>query len=229
MIAALLFAGLLAATPPEKPLHLDGLAGAPEYLAAATSLTLQLELDSAQRVVDLGLKKFPAAQGFHLKQGDIHRARGKVAEAFYEYQWELLRAGTTDTGTAAAKAIGGFMTSDKRGLDVDEIHTVLLAMVKLQNDGKAALADLKRVEDRRGVRFVLSVLIAEAHVQARDLEPAARIYRNLIARDGYFIPAYVELAGVLRLQGQAKEADAFTARARELDPNHPSLQPAGPR
>lgn len=229
MIAALLFAGILvAAPPPEKPVHLEGLKGVPEFLAAATSLTLQKELDSAQRVVDLGQEKFPSAQGFHLKQGDIHRARGKTAEAFYEYQWELLRAGNTDTGIAAAKAIAGFMSSDKRGLDVDEIHSVLMAMVKLQNDGKTALADLKRVEDSRGVRFVLSVLIAEAHVQARDLEPAARIYRNLIARDAYFVPAYVELAGVLRLQGQTKEADAFTARAREIDPQHPSLRPAGP-
>jgi tetratricopeptide (TPR) repeat protein len=230
MIAAFLFAGLLAATPPaEKPLHLEGLKGAPEFLAAATSLTNQKEFDAAQRVVDLGLQKFPAAQGFHLKQGHLHEARGKVAEAFYEYQWELLRSGNSETGVAAAQAIGAIMTSERRGLEIDEIHTVILAMSKLPLDGKGALRDLKRVEDGRGVRFVLSLLLAEAHVQARDLEPAARIYRSLIARDAYFVPAYVELAGVLRLQGLAKEADKFTARARELDPQHPSLQPAGLR
>ena len=197
--------------------------GPAEYIAVATSLTLQQDFEDAQRVIDKGKARFPKAHGFHLKQGDLHDARGKVAEAFWEFQWELMRAGYVETGPAASRAIAAYVQSDRRGLDFDEIHVTLLAMAKLDSDPKCALADLKRVEEMRGPRFALSFLLGEAHVVNRNLDTAAGIFRNLITRDPYFVPAYVELAGVLRLQGKAKDAESLDAKARSIDPSHPSL------
>lgn len=224
---------LLAAQPapkPGKPASARSLddGGPAEYIAVATSLTLQMDLDDAQRVVDKGRSRFPKAHGFHLKQGNIHLARGKAAEAFYEYQYELMRAGFHESGPAAGRAIAAMIKSNARGPEYDEIQRCILAMAKLRVDGKAAHADFKSIEDARGVRYVLSVFIAEAHVQMRNYDVAARVYRSLIARDPYFVPAYVELAGVLRLQGKKKEAADLDAKARAIDASHPSLQPARP-
>lgn len=224
--ALLLAVQVLAAQPePGKPSTKRDLesSGPMEYIAAATSLTLQNDFDDAQRVIDRGRARFPEAQGFHLKQGDLCQARGKIIEAFYEFQWELMRAGSVETGPAAGRAIAALVKSEQRGLEYDEIHVVLLAMAKLHSDPAGALADLKRVEETRGPRFALTLLIAEAHVQNRNLDTAVGLYRTLITRDPHFVPAYVELAGVLRLQQKPKDAEALDAKARAIDPRHPSL------
>jgi len=229
----LLALGLLAAQPatvkPDKPAvnrDLDGKNSGPaEFIAAATSLTLQQDFEDAQKVIDKGRARFPKAHGFHLKQGDLFDARGKIADAFWEWQWELMRAGAVETGPAASRNIVKYVQSDRRGLEFDEIHVALLSMAKLHSDPKGALFELKKIEEVRGQRFALSFLIAEAHVQNRNLDTAAGIFRNLIARDPYFVPAYVELAGVLRLQGKPKDAESLDAKARGIDPSHPSLGP----
>lgn len=234
MIGPRLFAlaiGILGASAPvvkpDKPATTRDLetAGPAEYIAAATSLTLQQDLDDAQRVIDKGRARFPKAHGFHLKQGDLHDTRGKAAEAFWEWQWELMRAGAIETGPAASRHIAAYVHSDRRGLDFDEIRVALVAMAKLQSDPKGALSDFKKIEETRGQRFALSFLIAEAHVGCRNFDTAAGIFRSLITKDPYFVPAYVELAGVMRLQGKDRDAESLDAKAKGIDPSHPSLSP----
>lgn len=231
-VAPLLALLLLAASPgpvpkdtPAKPVEVRKLEGAgpDEYLTAATALTLDRSLDEAQRVIDKARALFPEAQGFHLKQGDLYVVRGRVADAFYEYQWELMRAGKNDTGTAAARAIASLLKEGARGSEVDEIQKVLLAQTKLQARGREALDDLKKVQDLRGSRFALRMLVAEAQVVAGELDAAETSFRGLIADDRHFVPAYVELGGVLRLKGKPKDAEALDAKARAIDPAHPSF------
>lgn len=211
--------------PPEKAKETRTLekGGPDEYLTAATALTLDRALDEAQRVIDKGRARFPHEHGFHLKQGDLYVVRGRLADAFYEYQWEIMRAGKNDTGTAAAKAITGLFREGARGPEMDEIQKVLVAQAKLRVKGRGALEDLQKVQQVRGSPFALRVLLAEAHVAAGELEAAETAFRALIADDKFFVPAYVELAGVLRLQGKTKEAEALDAKARAIYPEHPSF------
>ena len=226
LLAAILFStATLGASKPSVEVGAHGRAGVQEYLTAATALTLQNELDHAQRAVDKGRAKFPGAHGFHLKQGDIHKARGKLAEAYYEWQWEQWRAGAFETGLAAGNKIAELAKSDARGPEMDEIGTVLSAMARMPADGAGALADLRRVQKDRGDRFALAVLIAGAQVQAKDVAGAEGDYRALLARDPHFVPAMVELAGVLRLLGKHDEAAKLDAKAKTVDPNHPSVFP----
>lgn len=227
-----MIAGILAlvvfATAPAKPgnaLEKRSLekATVDEFLTAATALTLDRSLDEAQRSIDVGRARFPAAQGFHLKQGDLHVVRGRVADAFYEYLWEVMRAGDNDTGSAAARAIGRLIKEGSRGAETDEIQQVLLAQANLMVKSRDALESLRKVQELRGKRFALRMLIAEAQVVAGELDAAESEFRALIAEDKFFVPAYVELAGVLRLKGKPKDAGAMHEKARAMYPDHPSF------
>lgn len=232
LIALLVFAATPSAgklAPPEKAKETRTLenAGPDEYLTAATALTLDRALDEAQRVIDKGRARFPQEQGFHLKQGDLHAVRGRVADAFYEYEWEVMRAGKNDTGAAAAKAIGALLRDGARGAEIDEIQKVLVAQAKLQVKGRGALEDLQKVQATRGERFALRFLVAEAQVAAGELGAAETGFRALTGEDRFFVPAFVELAGVLRLAGKTADADALDAKARAINPEHPSFTAPG--
>ena len=232
MIEGALAALLVFAATPGKPVSPSGKppekrslekAGVDEFLTAATALTLDRALDDAQRVIDLGRVRFPAAQGFHLKQGELLAVRGRVADAFYEYEWEVMRAGRNDTGSAAAKAVGRLLKEGGRGPEVAEIQQVLLAQANLMVRSRDALDSLQKVAAIRGNPFVLRMLIAEAQVVAGELDAAENGFRALIAEDKFFVPAYVELAGVLRLKGKPEDAAALDERARAIYPEHPSF------
>lgn len=223
-----------AAAPPSKakkpPAPAQPIPAADEFLIAATALTLQQEYDDAEKVVRKGQALHPDAHGFHLKLGDILVGRRRPAEAFYEYQWELLRAGDQPSGLVAAKEIGKLFTDvDLRGPEVEELRTVMLASSQVITNPKAAIEALESVQKLRGPRVALRLYLAEAKHQLRQHDAAAAIYRSLIAEDPRLVPAYVELAGVLRVQGKTGEAEALDAKARAIDANHPSLrQPLPP-
>lgn len=177
--------------------------------------------DGAERVVRQGLEECPEAHGFHLKLGEIEAARGAEIEAYYEYQWELLRAGDQrPTGNEAAVRSARLL--DKAG--APEIQQVTKALQYLAaQEPHEALRALEAVYTHRGDRFALRMFRASARHAAGRLEAAEADYRALLERDEFFVPAYIELAKVLRATARPEEAAALERRARDIDPMHWSL------
>src|SRR4051812_32054361 len=163
--------------------------------------------DAAEKIAREGQAKFPWAVGFHLLLGDILVAREKKADAFYEYQWEVMRAGPERPSGKEAQEKAGDLLGEGRGTDVDELRMIVDAVQKMQDEPAASAATLKRYSDRRDA-FVLEVLLAEALVKAEKSGEAVPVYRELIKRDPWFVPAYVDLGLLLEKAGKESEGKA---------------------
>jgi Tfp pilus assembly protein PilF len=227
MMRVVLAALILAAVAPktgkaQKVLHPTT---AEDYLALSAA-ELQLgKYDAAEKTARDGLAKHPESQGFHLALGTIEEARPNPANAFYEYQWEVMRAGAAaPTGKSAAERMGNLLRT-ARGASADEMRKVAEAVVATRQDPPAALKLLSEVYEARGEIFVVRLLLAEANVEAGHGAKAQSILRTLISEDPRFVPAYVDLANALRADGKPKDADAMLAKARDIDPAHWALAP----
>lgn len=191
------------------------------YLLLVTQRLAAGDLDSAERVARHGRAEFPAAHGFELKLGEIQAARGALAEAFYYYQWELLRAGSErQTGDEAAMRSAQIFDEGH----IDEVQRVMEALQDMANQQpQTALQKLEAVRGQRGDRFVLRMYIATARHHAGEMETAESGYRELLRQDDHFVPAYIQLAGLLRARGRTDEAAELEHRARDIDAAHWSL------
>ena len=189
------------------------------YLEGAT-LAATGKLDACEALARKALEDHPASHGFHLLLGDVHSKRGKHADAYYEWQWEFLRAGpVSNTGELASTRIASLLGA-KRGIEVDEVRLVLDAVMLTQKDPKAAYAKLQKIERDRGRRFALRSFMAEALHKQGEAEKAIALYRELLSEDEYFVPGYVQLAALLKKQGKEEEAREKLAKARLIDPDN---------
>lgn len=177
------------------------------------------KIEAAEKLATAALRDHPQAHGFHLLLGDVHLRRKHFADAFYEWQWEFLRAGSgTTTGDLAAARISNLL-SGQRGPEVDEVRRVLDAVMLTVKDPKSAHAALERVEGERGERFALTHFKAEA-LHQQGSEQAADLYRELIRQDPTFVAGYVQLGSFLKSKGREKEALELMAKARGIDPDN---------
>jgi len=183
------------------------------------------EYAAAERIAREGSGHFPQAVGFHLLIGDALAARGKMWDAFFEYQWEALRVGPERPSGAEAQAKAGQILENGRGTDVDELRVIVQAVEQTDADPAASAATLARFAERRPC-FVIDVLLAEAEAKAGRNADAINDYRELIRRDEFFVPAYVELGELLEKAGKAQEGKALVAKARGIDPDHWRLKGA---
>ena len=71
------------------------LSGPPaESFTKAQTLTAERKFSDAEAVLRAGMKQNPGAQGFHLAIGRVLLAKDEPAEAYFEYFYEVLRAGS---------------------------------------------------------------------------------------------------------------------------------------
>jgi tetratricopeptide (TPR) repeat protein len=188
------------------------------HMAQLLALLADGNLEGAEKLAEEGLKNYPASQGFHLALGDIHAARGEAAEALYEYQWELLRAGEArPTGSSAAQSCAELM---KMSNPDAEVTRVLSAMQTMKKDPRGAQREFAALAKSRGDRFILLLYLAESTQTVGDIDEAIRIYRILIERDPYFVPAYVQLGELLDKSGKTGKAKELMDRVRLIDPEH---------
>ncbi len=173
----------------------------------------------AEKTLREGMKRFSDTGGFHLLLGHVYARRSRFADAFFEYQWEILRSGADqETGRAAEQAAEQIL-HQARGPEADEVRRAVTALSKPPQD---ALADLSKLDRERPGTFVLRLWLADQRTRTGDHGGAAALLRELISQDPYFVPAYVSLA---RLPGTPPpEAQKLLARARKIDPQHWSLR-----
>ena len=199
-----------------------------ELLGQAAMEIATNDLAAAEKAARKGLAAYPAAQGFHFDLGEVFNKQGKYAEAFYEYQWEFARdgAGTTDGDLAAARIKA--ILDESRGAETAEVSDVVAAVANTTSDPKGALAALQKVRAKRGARFGLDLLIAEAQVAAAQFPAAEASYQSLLKRDPFCIPTYVEYAAMLDRAGKSKQAEQLREDARAKAPFDPRLAQATP-
>lgn len=194
---------------------------ADDLLQVGTMAVGAKDLAGAEKTARRGLKEFPADHGFHLLLGEVALKQKKYADAFYEYQWEFYRAGPDSvTGKRSVDRIKQILADETRGTDANEVRVVLHAMATSISEPQAAHDALVRVQQERGDRFVLKLLIAETLTHLGQNDQAATIYRSLLKTDPTFVPAYLQLAGVLKKSKKDGEAGKLIAKAREIDPDH---------
>lgn len=201
------------------------LSGTPaDAFAKAEALTAERKYDAAEKVVRESMKQNPAAHGHHLALGKVLLAQGKVADAYYEYFYEALRAGKEAPAADAVKA-GKALLENNRGVEVDEIRRLLKGVDETADDPVAARKTLQSVEKERPPRFVLRFFLAETRLRSGDHEQALLEARALTAEDPRFVPAMVLEAMALRALGKQREAEGVAARAKEIAPSHWCLAP----
>ncbi len=192
-----------------------------DYLALALALREAGDLAAAEAMARKGLHRFPDGGAFHLFLGETLLERKQPVEAFYELQHEALREGIARaTGLEAAKLLAPLLES--HGPEVDEIRLVVGALNAIRSDPASAIQMLEKVQSTRGERFVLTLFLAEATAAAGNRAGAVALYRRLHERDPGFVPAYVELAKLLRYSDPG-EADRLMELARRRDPTNWSL------
>lgn len=90
----------------------------------------------------------------------------------------------------------------------------------MEKDPRSARQLLEELIRKRGDRFVLRLYLCEAVQRTGDVQDAIRIYRDLLQRDPYFVPAYMQLSELLDQSGKFEEATALRTKARSIDPEH---------
>ncbi len=195
-----------------------------DYFQAADFAMEAENYDAAESIAREGQEHFPHAIGFHLLLGDILHGRHKNADAFYEYQWEVMRTGPDRPIGREAQMKASNLFVEGRGTDADEVRTVIAAVKQMSTEPAKSADLLERYASRRDA-FVLRVLCAEAFAKSKQNAEAAAAFRELIKRDPFFVPAYVELGELLQKTGKEQEGKALVAKAREIDPDHWRLKP----
>lgn len=215
---------VLLAAPADRPV-VKADDGQALYQKAVIELVANQDADAAEKLARQGIAKFPGVNGYHLVLGDVHNSRKEYADAYYEWQWEFFRSGPKQvTGEKAAERIKKLL-STVRGTSSDEVRLVFDILEKTSAEPKPSFDRLVRIEKERGSRFVLTLFKAEALTGAGDKANAQALYRDLLQKDPYFVPAYVQLASLLKKSGNDEEAGKMMAKARSIDPNHWQLSP----
>jgi len=215
-VIALAFVLVLAARP--TPVETPRTAG--DYINAFSIAMDAEQYAAAEKIAREGQGRFPNALGFHLLIGTALLGRDKPADAFYELEWELLRDGAQRPPGEAAGEKARKILEIGRGTDVDEVRSVMSALQQLDSDPEAAVKAIQHVRERRKA-FVLDVHLAEALSRAGHDAEAIAEFRDVLAQDAFFVPAYVELSELLKKSGKTAEASTLRQKARQLDADHP--------
>jgi len=198
----------------------------PEAYLLLSAAVAKIDPTGAERIVRDGMAKFPAAHGFHLALGELHMMHGEDAEAAYEFQWEMLRAGEArPDGSRAARRFADLLHEWNAP---HELESLVRAVAAMQTDARAARDIFEKMLQERGNRFILELYLAEASQRDGDRVEAMRLYRGLIEHDPYFVPAYVQLAELKEQAGAASEANELMQKARFIDPDHWRLKLRSP-
>lgn len=193
-----------------------------DTLQKANALVSAMKYAEAEALVRGAMKKNPKAHGYHLALGRVLLASGKPADAYLEFMYEGLRAGTDPAGEEAFKAADSVL-EQKRGPEVEDAKLVAQAIEKTGGEPLEAKKLLESVSNERKKHFVVRLYMAEAKMRAFDAAPALKEFRALSAEDPHFVPSVVLEAMSLRWLGKQKEAEAVAAKARKMAPKHGAL------
>ena len=185
------------------------------------------DFSGAEKILRDVSAKSPKTAGVHLLLGEVAERRADDRAAFWEYQWELLRAGgESPTGEEAAKRSAAIAQGETPA--AEQVMKVLQAMGEAGTMAERSLATV-RAARKQGDAFVLRVFEAELVEMTGDAAGAEKLFRELIAADPAFVPARLGLARALERAGKTGDAQKQLDEAKKIDPNHWSLRNAAAR
>jgi len=191
----------------------------PEAMAQLASVLADRDPKTSELMARNGVLNFPNQRGFHLVLGVLHERKGEIAEAYWEYSYEMLLEGPgSETGEIAAEYTAKLLDG-KAGADRAEVMDTISALQKFaNNDGKAAADTLTRVMAKRGERVPLLVYLAGAKDVAGDHPGAQATYRRALQLAPSLAPVWIELSQSLQRSGDQAGAKAALDQARKVDP-----------
>lgn len=192
-----------------------------DFLTVAQIAAEQKQWRQAEKILRDGMTRHPKSDGFHLSLGYVFEQEGRLADAFYEYQWELQRAGIPELAEAAARRSAAIL--ERKEAAADDPRAVMEALALGEKDPAAARKRLVEISARTGSPFALRVYAAEMAALAKDRKSAEKELRELTREDPAFVPGYVALARIFDQTGRKKDAEAALARAREVNAQHWAL------
>ena len=215
---AILMTIVLAAGPAKKPAQPDPKAA----LTLAQQRLAAKDFRGAEKILRDVSAKSPKTPGVHLLMGELAERQADDRAAFWEYQWEMLRAGgDSPTGEEAAKRSAAIAQGETP--QAESVMKVMQAMSESATKPGHALVAV-RAARKEGDAFVLRVFEAELVETTGDTASAEKLYRELVEADPAFVPARLGLARALESRGDAEGARKQLEEARKIDPNHWSLR-----
>lgn len=179
-----------------------------DYLTVADIAVLRGEWMTAERILRDGMDAHPESDGFHLSLGYVLESQGRIADAFYEYQYEVVRSTHDRLAKEAARKSSLLLERT----EADEPRRVMAAIELARTNPAAARKALAAIPSKGTRPFALRLYETECTRLAGDLAAAERGYRALIASDPLFAPAHAALADLLEETGHADEAARIRAK-----------------
>jgi tetratricopeptide (TPR) repeat protein len=229
---------LACATHIEKAMQVrPDLAKRDDYLIAAWALSRTDKLADAQALLRRAITAMPNASGLHLGLGYAMAADGKPVDALLEYWYEFENGASDDPYAKEARL--QFQDSLGRAQAFPMFASRILLLRDIVedtgNNPKTVLDDLRAL-DEAGIKHpTLDLLRAETLHAAGDAATAEALLRKLLTDDPAFLPAYFDLALILRSSERTEEARRLVADAVKRNPAHWQLigevesTPASPR
>ncbi|HUS57761.1 MAG TPA: tetratricopeptide repeat protein [Planctomycetota bacterium] len=197
-----------------------------DYLVRASCYLQQKAHDLAKKTIEEGLGRYPTASGLHCALGRVHQAAGRPAEAFYEFQCEIMLSGPkssySDEASAQIEIITALLSKEK---DPDNYLKIGYGVVALRNMKPGSYENAVE-EIKKGLRTVgdnclpLQMLLGMAYVDLGQYADAIKAFEAALMIDLYFVPAYVDLADVYLKLGQKERAITLYAKAMTYDRNN---------
>jgi len=208
-----------------------------DYLVRASCVQREGDYDQAQKVLVEGLSRYPMASGLHCALGKVFLAKEEsrddaakerppkrfYAEAFYQFQYEIMLSGPLSSYTDEARDQIEIMTAlIDREKDHDNYLKVAYGAAALMNMTPGSYE--KAIENiKKGLRangddcLPLQVLLGHAYVGLGDDEKAAKAFETVLRIDPFFPPGYVDLGDIYEKLGKRENALEQYGKALALD------------
>lgn len=205
-------------------------AGRDDFLVAAWAKNHTGKPVEASALLRRAIAALPNASGLHLSLGYSLATDGRPVDALLEYWYEFENDSADDPYAKEARL--QFQDALGRTQAYPKYATTLLAIKSAVEDSaddpSAVLEDLQKVEAAGYHHVTLDLLRGETLYVKHDANGAEEIFRKILAADPAFLPAYLDLAAILRSSDRETESRRLVAEVARRNPSHWQLigQPA---
>jgi tetratricopeptide (TPR) repeat protein len=196
-----------------------------DYILYSNALRDLGDVAGAERAIRRGIAQLRHDFGLHYQLALLDQQQGKLDEAFYEHQHEILLRPDSpyrDRVLAALRGLAQAAAGQSQGPVQDTLRQLFQAQNLAgagQREGAIEIWESLLGQRPEGDKSIyLPLMIAQGHRDLGHLEEAAQWYRRVLERDPGFIPARVDLAEVLDELGRHDEALRELLEAQRQNP-----------